>query len=182
VQETGETKPFVFDYSYWSHDGYIEPTTEGGYLHPYKGSRYDDQNKVYNDLVSPRCSLIRWQGKEVLDNAFEGFNACLFAYGQTGSGKSYSIVGYGENKGIIPRVCDEIFFRIRQREDLPGNRVQHEVKLAMLQVYNEKVQDLLIKKTAKPKEDLAIREDPNRGVYVQDLTEVPVSSYEEIDT
>lgn len=53
----------------------------------------------------------------MLDNAFEGFNACLFAYGQTGSGKSYSIVGYGENKGIIPRVCDEIFFRIRQRED-----------------------------------------------------------------
>lgn len=39
-----------------------------------------------------------------------------------------------------------------------------------------------MKKSAKPKEDLAIREDPNRGVYVQDLTEVPVSSYEEIDT
>jgi len=47
-----------------------------------------------------------------LENAFNGYNACLFAYGQTGSGKSYSIVGYGENKGIIPRVCDELFIRI----------------------------------------------------------------------
>lgn len=122
------------------------------------------------------------QGKEVLDNAFEGFNACLFAYGQTGSGKSYSIVGYGENKGIIPRVCDEIFIRIKRREDDPSNKIQHEVKLAMLQVYNEKVQDLLIKKSSKPKEDLAIREDPNKGVYVQDLSEIPVSSYEEINT
>jgi hypothetical protein len=48
-------------------------------------------------------------GKEVLDNAWQGYNSCLFAYGQTGSGKSYSIVGYGENKGIIPRTCEAIF-------------------------------------------------------------------------
>lgn len=38
-----------------------------------------------------------------------GYHCCLFAYGQTGSGKSYSMLGYGENKGIIPRVCDSIF-------------------------------------------------------------------------
>ena len=76
-----------------------------------KGSRYADQNKVFKDLVSFSESLF-YQGNEVLDNAFEGYNACLFAYGQTGSGKSYSIVGYGENKGIIPRACEEIFSRI----------------------------------------------------------------------
>ena len=48
-------------------------------------------------------------GKGVLDNAWEGYNASLFAYGQTGSGKSYSVVGYGENKGIVPLVCEDIF-------------------------------------------------------------------------
>ena len=85
-QQTGEIKDFVFDYSYWSHDGYEEELQVGGYLRPQPGSRYADQDKVFRDL-----------GKEVLDNAFEGFNACLFAYGQTGSGKSYSIVGYAEN-------------------------------------------------------------------------------------
>ena len=37
----------------------------------------------------------------MLDNAWEGFNCSLFAYGQTGSGKSYSMVGYGANKGIL---------------------------------------------------------------------------------
>ena len=47
------------------------------------------QMKVYNDL-----------GKGVLDNAWAGFNTSLFAYGQTGSGKSWSIVGYGANKGM----------------------------------------------------------------------------------
>ena len=43
---------------------------------------------VFNDL-----------GLGVLDNAWKGYNTSLFAYGQTGSGKSYSMVGYGENKG-----------------------------------------------------------------------------------
>lgn len=46
------------------------------------------QKRVYNDL-----------GAGVLKNAWEGFNSTLFAYGQTGSGKSWSIVGYGVNKG-----------------------------------------------------------------------------------
>lgn len=44
-------------------------------------SKYDDQVTVYNAL-----------GKQVLDNAWEGYHCCLFAYGQTGSGKSYSMV------------------------------------------------------------------------------------------
>ena len=46
------------------------------------------QRKVFDDL-----------GKGVLDNAWKGYNCSLFAYGQTGSGKSYSMVGYGMNKG-----------------------------------------------------------------------------------
>jgi kinesin family protein 1 len=47
----------------------------------------------------------------MLENAFSGFNTCIFAYGQTGSGKSYSIAGYGENKGIVPLLCEELFKR-----------------------------------------------------------------------
>lgn len=43
---------------------------------------------VYSDL-----------GRGVLNNAWDGYNSTLFAYGQTSSGKSWSIVGYGVNKG-----------------------------------------------------------------------------------
>jgi kinesin family protein 13 len=52
-----------------------------------------------------------------LNNAWKGFHCCLFAYGQTGSGKSYSMVGYGKNKGIVPISCDEIFKRIAENKD-----------------------------------------------------------------
>lgn len=36
----------------------------------------------------------------------DGYNCCLFAYGQTGAGKSYSMIGYGVNRGIIPMVSE----------------------------------------------------------------------------
>jgi hypothetical protein len=70
------------------------------------GSNYADQDMVYNEL-----------GKQVLDNAWQGYHCCLFAYGQTGAGKSYSMVGYGENKGIVPIACDQIFKKIESNTD-----------------------------------------------------------------
>lgn len=87
---------------------------------------------------------------DVLNNAFDGYNACLFAYGQTGSGKSYSIVGYGANKGIVPRSCAEIFQRISKREADPNNSIKHEVVISMLEIYNERVQDLMILPNKRP--------------------------------
>ncbi|KAL8603324.1 hypothetical protein ACOMHN_054020 [Nucella lapillus] len=79
-----------------SHDGF--ETLPDGVLQPSPGSAYANQRHVFEDL-----------GQGVLNNAFEGYNCSLFAYGQTGSGKSYSVVGYGQNKGIVPITCDELF-------------------------------------------------------------------------
>ncbi len=43
-----------------------------------------------------------------------GYNACLFAYGQTGSGKSYTMMGSGQEPGVIPRLCAALFQRAGQ--------------------------------------------------------------------
>jgi hypothetical protein len=69
-----------------------------------------------------------------LNNAWEGYHCCLFAYGQTGSGKSYSMVGYGKNKGIVPISCDEIFKRIENNKD---PNLKYQVQFSMLEIYNE---------------------------------------------
>jgi len=50
------------------------------------------------------------------------------------------MVGYGENEGIVPLACNEIFRRIRESKDMTNS---FEVQLSMLEIYNEKVQDLL---------------------------------------
>ena len=52
MQESGKEQKFGFDYSYWSHDGFIEPEAKMGYLNAQPGSKYIDQNKVFSDLVS----------------------------------------------------------------------------------------------------------------------------------
>lgn len=116
-------------------------------------------------------------GEEILNNAWDGYNCCLFAYGQTGSGKSYSMVGYGANKGIIPIACNEIFKRI-ERNTNPN--MSYEVQVSMLEIYNEKVQDLLIDSSLRPSQGLKIREHKILGPYVEGLTKYPVTTYEEI--
>ena len=162
--ELGQPHTFTFDHSFWSHDCYIEE--ENGYLSPDKSGKYADQMFVYNAL-----------GKQILDNAWEGYHCCLFAYGQTGSGKSYSMVGYGENKGIVPISCEEIFKRIDSNKN---NDIHYEVEVSMLEIYNEKVQDLLVPISKRPPSGLKIRESKALGVFVADLTKYPVSSYKEI--
>ena len=161
--ELGREKTFTFDHSFWSHDGFR--TEENGYLTP-EDDKYADQQLVFDAV-----------GKQILDNAWEGYHCCLFAYGQTGSGKSYSMVGYGANKGIVPISCDEIFKRIEQNKD---EAKSFQVQVSMLEIYNEKVQDLLIPADKRPQGGLKVRESKVLGIFVEGLTKHPVTSYKEI--
>lgn len=41
----------------------------------------------------------------------------IFAYGQTGTGKSHTMVGYGDQKGIIPNAFQHIFDKLSVQSD-----------------------------------------------------------------
>ena len=160
-----ELKKFSFDNCFWSHDGF--KTDKKGYLYAKKNSNYDDQKVVYNQL-----------GKDLLKNSLKGYNCCLFAYGQTGAGKSYSIFGYGNNKGIVPLICDELL----NGKTLKKTKTERcKLSICMLEIYNEKVQDLLIKVDDRPSGGLKVRENSKLGVFVQGLNKYEVKSYAEIE-
>ncbi|XP_071966233.1 kinesin-like protein KIF28 [Antedon mediterranea] len=167
---TQEPRRFTFDYSYWSHDGF--KTLENGYL-AAEDKKYADQQIVFDNL-----------GQGVLDNAWKGYNCCLFAYGQTGSGKSYSIVGYGANKGIVPIVCEELFKGIESKKKTAdkSKEEEYQVSLSMMEIYNEQVRDLLNAKAFKVKGGIKIRQHPDKGFYAEGLLKVPVKSYEDINS
>ena len=112
------------------------------------------QKKVFNDV-----------GRGILDNAWKGFNATLFAYGQTGSGKSWSVIGYGPNKGIVPILCEELFKGINENQNKEAS--SYEVKFSMLEIYNEVARDLLDAKNnhKKKQSGLRIRQHPKKGFY-----------------
>ncbi|KAH7924836.1 kinesin-domain-containing protein [Leucogyrophana mollusca] len=149
-----KTMAFSFDKSYWS----AGPRDEPGYC---------SQQTLYDDL-----------GKELLDHGFSGFNACILAYGQTGSGKSYSMMGYGPDKGIIPLTCSELFVRVEDKKAIDPN-VHFTVEVSYIEIYNEKVRDLLNPKNTG---NLRVREHPSLGPYVEDLSKLVVNSYDEMMT
>ncbi|EGR32747.1 kinesin motor domain protein [Ichthyophthirius multifiliis] len=106
------------------------------------------------------------------DNCLEGYNACIFAYGQTGAGKTYTITGGGsieqvlntEKRGLLPRVLEYIFEKLETREKSEENYL---VKCSYLEIYNEKIIDLLMDNG----QTLQLREDLKKGVYVENLSE-----------
>ncbi|KDQ12681.1 hypothetical protein BOTBODRAFT_407289 [Botryobasidium botryosum FD-172 SS1] len=149
-----KTMAFSFDKSYWSAGPRDDP-------------KYCSQQTLYDDL-----------GKELLDHGFAGFNACILTYGQTGSGKSYSMMGYGADKGIIPLTCSELFTRLETKTSENPN-VTFSVEVSYIEIYNEKVRDLL---NPKNKGNLKVREHPSLGPYVEDLSKLLVNSYDDMMT
>jgi hypothetical protein len=57
----------------------------------------------------------------------------------------------------------------------------YQVQISILEIYNEKVQDLLTNPSRRPKGGLKVREHKQLGVYVQDLGKHPVDNYEAIE-
>ncbi|VVC95214.1 unnamed protein product [Leptidea sinapis] len=109
-------------------------------------------------------------GRDILDNAFDGYNACIFAYGQTGSGKSYTMMGApgADERGIIPRLCDALFERIAVQQSPPA--LTYKVEVSYMEIYNERVHDLLDPENTR--RSLRVREHVVLGPYVDGLSQL----------
>jgi len=113
----------------------------------------------------------------LVESVLEGYNGTIFAYGQTGCGKTHTMVGdYGEEdtKGIIPKAFSHIFGFINSSED----DTKFLVRCSYLEIYNESILDLL-GGDHDAKHD--VKEDPDKGIYVNNLTNVIVKSVPEIE-
>uniref|UniRef100_A0A803SNR1 Kinesin motor domain-containing protein n=1 Tax=Anolis carolinensis TaxID=28377 RepID=A0A803SNR1_ANOCA len=116
-------------------------------------------------------------GENILQNAFEGYNACIFAYGQTGSGKSYTMMGTADQPGLIPRLCSTLFERAQKEE---SEEQSFKVEVSYMEIYNEKVRDLLDPKGSR--QSLKVREHSVYGPYVDGLSKLAVASYKDIES
>ncbi|XP_050675413.1 kinesin-like protein KIF16B [Leptidea sinapis] len=100
---------------------------------------YASQQKVFDTI-----------GREVLHSVLNGLSACVLAYGQSATGKTFTMMGTETNPGLIPQLC----LAFSEMKPL-------DIKVSYLEIYNEKVHDLL------SPEDLRVREHPTQGPYVQ---------------
>ena len=101
----------------------------------------------------------------------------MFAYGQTGSGKTFTMMGIPSDTGLIPRLCRNMFDRIDANTE---GDVSFRVEVSYLEIYNEKVKDLLCAGAKASQTNLKVREHKVLGPYVEGLTKVAVSSADDI--
>eukprot|EP00629_Pelagomonadales_sp_RCC1024_P008296 CAMPEP_0119267344 /NCGR_PEP_ID=MMETSP1329-20130426/5525_1 /TAXON_ID=114041 /ORGANISM="Genus nov. species nov., Strain RCC1024" /LENGTH=727 /DNA_ID=CAMNT_0007267265 /DNA_START=182 /DNA_END=2365 /DNA_ORIENTATION=+ len=146
------------------------------------------------DEHSTQAELYENTARPVLESCLQGYNATILAYGQTGTGKTYTMDGGNvadlDARGIIPRSVEQIFRHISSNAH---KNVRFLARASCIQIYQEVVSDLLAASGMAPDGNdltshgaaLAIREDPERGVYVDGLSEwvvrKPVEVHELMD-
>jgi hypothetical protein len=167
--------------------------------------RHDTQLDVYN-LVA----------KQSIESVFDGFNSCVMTYGQTGSGKTYTMIGkYQTNQacggdgeeGIVPRVCSDLFIELevrrkRELEKPEQERSMFRVEVNFVEIYMERVRDLLDPHLKKVKDseskalgagkgvsagedrmcEAKIRQDPTSGPFIEGVTKYQVENWKQCCT
>ncbi|RLN74125.1 hypothetical protein BBJ28_00013297 [Nothophytophthora sp. Chile5] len=168
------TQKFKFDYSFWSFD-------------QSPGRQIATQSTIYDEL-----------GVFALQTTWEGFNCSIFAYGQTVAGKTYTMMGYdsecmastasssssergeteadeslssSERRGLIPRICEGLFAGV---EEAQGSSKSCSVLVSYVEIYHERVYDLLNQANTK------VREHPEDGMFVERAHRVRVASYADV--
>ncbi|KAE8147644.1 kinesin family protein [Aspergillus avenaceus] len=143
----------------------------------YSGKEGGDY--FYDNVFSPHehnARVYDAAAKRLVRRVMEGYHGTVFAYGMTGTGKTFSMQGTATSPGVIPLAITDIFSFIREtphREFL--------LRVSYLEIYNEKIHDLLSASassgnTPLQQEEIKLREDSKRGVYATPLKEEIVQS------
>lgn len=112
--------------------------------------------------------------KQTLGEFLKGYNGTVLTYGQTGAGKSYTMYGKDEEeKGIIPRVIDDLFNLIQ----VGASNIEYTVSASYFEIYMEQIKDLL-----NPDSTIQynIHEDKVNGIHIKGLSQAFVSTSTEL--
>ena len=119
----------------------------------------------------------------------QGQYVCVMAYGQTGAGKTFTMQGGGEAQPGVVRLAAEEIFReaslLQAARKQQGQTMTMSLEVSLVEIYNEKLVDLLAEATpqsaaelAKPSSSraLEIRCGEDGSVSVPGLTHVAVDA------
>ncbi|CEG43067.1 kinesin heavy chain [Plasmopara halstedii] len=125
------------------------------------------QEKVFDRVAAP-----------IVEDVMAGYNGTILAYGQTATGKTHTMVGpddlvQNDERGVIPRALEDIF----TRAEATRTHAKTTVALSYVQIYCERLFDLLEPETVPG--SILIREDIDRGVYIDGAAIVSVATVDE---
>ncbi|XP_075217900.1 kinesin-like protein KIF12 [Lycorma delicatula] len=152
---------------------------------------YNGNTKLFsfNVVFEPGATqedIFQFSGiKRLIEMAVVGFSTTCFCYGQTGSGKTHTLTGppgmfennpdpYSEDHGLVFRSFMYLFRQLQERPD-----THFVLKASFLEIYNEKVIDLLNPGSAR--KPLAVRwSKKTRGFFVENLFTVDCEELDDL--
>ncbi|CAG9575219.1 putative kinesin [Leishmania major strain Friedlin] len=162
-----------------------------------RGAVYSRQSYTFDRVYAADATqedVYELSARPAVLSVLEGYNATLMAYGQTGTGKTYTMEGFTneEERGIVPRAVEDVFACIQERRRTSED-TKFLVRASYMQIYNEVISDLLEPPAtafvassssssggASRSSSLAVRHTPQRGVYVDGLSEWIVRTPEDV--
>ena len=142
-----------------------------------------DQKTIFTEIGLP-----------LVKKFLSGYNSTIFAYGQTGTGKTHTIIGpleslfddNNDNFGLIPNILNFLFNNkqeatniIRESSKQKAEKIDYTLSCSCIEIYQEHLIDLLSNNSntlENNDEVLKIREDPKKGMYIENLTELEITS------
>ena len=155
-----------------------------------------EHNYTYDKIFpaeTDQKTIFQEIGLPLVKKFLSGYNSTIFAYGQTGTGKTHTIIGpleslfddKNENFGLIPNVLNFLFEQkeeakkiIKESSKEKVEKIDYSLSCSCIEIYNEQLIDLLNNNSQFDKADeiLKIREDPKKGMYIENLTEQEIDS------
>ncbi|GAB2211558.1 hypothetical protein Drorol1_Dr00024876 [Drosera rotundifolia] len=132
----------------------------------------------FDHVFSPQATqeAVFAQTSPVITSVLDGYNVCIFAYGQTGTGKTFTMEGTAENRGVNYRTIEELFRIANER----SSTMKYELFVSMLEVYNEKIRDLLVEGSNQSTKKLEIKQAEDGTLEVPGLVEACASDTETV--
>ena len=143
-------------------------------IHLHKEDRKEQPKSFTFDFVfatdAPQSLLYEQSAFSLVESVLDGYNGTIFAYGQTGCGKTHTMMGTSteEGRGIIPRTFSQIVTETKN-----DTSKTHLIRCSFIEIYNEEIHDLLGKDI---KAKMELKESPDKGVFVKDLSQISVDS------
>ena len=156
----------------------------------------NEHNYTYDKIFpaeTDQKTIFEEIGLPLVKKFLSGYNSTIFAYGQTGTGKTHTIIGpleslfddKNENFGLIPNILNFLFEQkeeakkiIKESSKEKVEKIDYNLSCSCIEIYNEQLIDLLNNNNQFDKADeiLKIREDPKKGMYIENLTEQEINS------
>jgi hypothetical protein len=159
---------------------YIDMGDDGGYYNSAANQSFELDSVFWDEILNSQ--IFDETIKPILPNLLEGFNITTLAYGVTGSGKTYTMFGNGfetlgrnipvqdQVKGISLLTIEHLFHLLdAEKDQLTATQVleyEYFIEISYLEVYNEKIIDLLRK---DQQSQLAILENSESGIVIPGL-------------